>query len=253
MQQSNKPQRKILVEFTFDWEGYEKVTDELMIEDAELLAGSPSGISMKVVKQEPVSAPSNKNQIDHVNYNSEEFKRALHETQKHFQSEGGLQWVKCSDRFPDDVFSVIIKDISVPFLHLIVEENVKSIEADFFLMQDGTRIYFEDAEWLDKRSPSTANTEEGVERNLTIKGLVESIFGSDAANDPVILSWYEDINKDALNELKKEQQIVFAEWIGAEGFHYDDGCWYRGVGYVDMIGGTSKLYELFLIDTEQQP
>lgn len=50
MQQPNKPQRKILVEFTFDWEDYEDVSDELILEDAGITTNMHEGVSAKIIQ-----------------------------------------------------------------------------------------------------------------------------------------------------------------------------------------------------------
>lgn len=84
----------------------------------------------------------------------ERFKAKLSEP----QSEGGLQWVSCGIRFPEDIFSEIVR--YKPTKGLITEESVKAVEAEYFEMEDGSRIYYEDCEWLDESaSLSTANTE----------------------------------------------------------------------------------------------
>lgn len=91
------------------------------------------------------------------------------------------------------------------------------------------------------------NTEEGAD-----KWTPEEIQGLENQIELLEGRVYELSNQ---LEASKEQQIYFAEWAGAEGFHYADGCWYEGVGFSREVGGTEKLhqrYELFLTETKQQ-
>lgn len=185
MQQQNRPQRKILVEFTFDWDDYEDVDDELMFEDAALELRD--GVSYKIIKPEPVSAPSISSNVNELwdEYSAmveidergvassdltewmdkDGFLTAIEKFRESFcpsvqpQSEGWLQWVKGTKRLPSNENLV----------HLRYGKDKSSMATGFYDTEQGRWYYANgtpivwhpDLEWLDESaSPSTANTEE---------------------------------------------------------------------------------------------
>ncbi len=76
----------------------------------------------------------------------------------------------------------------------------------------------------------------------TMKDLVRGIFGEDAANDPEIVSWYEDVNK----EVVAENAIGFGEWIKESGYIINET--YGWMKYNDLPPNktTDQLYNEYL-------
>ncbi len=62
---------------------------------------------------------------------------------------------------------------------------------------------YEVTHWL---SESLSIPTESEKDKRTIRDMVESIFGKEAAEDNNIVSFYEDVNKEALNELLEENK-----------------------------------------------
>lgn len=96
---------------------------------------------------------------------------------------------------------------------------------------------------------------------MTMQDLVRGIFGEDAANDPEIVSWYEDVNKEAISEAIENGSIEFAEWaVGNNWVTKSDGSgWinaggilFPDKGYIFPESTSQNLYKLYLQDQNKK-
>ncbi len=201
------------------------------------------------------------------------------------QSEGGLQWVCATDEVPSNDTPIPVK---IDGIYRIGNFFYERGDIAFYVRGGADWVIpkekFSGIFWLkESASPSTANTEEGA--TITKEEILRKVKDS-FAQVRGFTDWeqfakkHKAISVEVVDEIaryygaklhccieeegvlyetnccaSKEQQIYFAEWAGAEGFHYADGCWYEGVGFSREVGGTEKLhqrYELFLTETKQQ-
>lgn len=84
--------------------------------------------------------------------------------------------------------------------------------------------------------------------NQFIQDLAKAFGEDDLGKDGNQWTVEDFVQASSSKEGSKERE--FGEWIGAEHYHYDDGAWYqhwyRGVGNTNYIGGTEKLYQIYL-------
>lgn len=89
---------------------------------------------------------------DPVDANARDREKFIQGFESGYSAAEGMRWVKLSTKFPEDWTETIIRHRVSK--RLIIEENVKSANPEYFEMEDGETIYYSECEYLDESPPS---------------------------------------------------------------------------------------------------